>query len=215
MSGEQMQARIAAARRDAEGLKDRIKRKKDELLDTSCKYPGCFEREFWAICYAIHMLGCYSIAADGVIPSTHLGSESHRASTPNRHEVSKSPQRPSCKNIRHALVYRSKTSCLSFTRRQAHYLGRIYHQQSPRYPTPIFLGHDLRVCSKWELCGLWWPRQYLLSIQSFVTWRSHSCCPRAVGPLWLSLLLSVHQRSTYTDLFRRYDLYALGCRDRV
>ena len=35
MSGEQMQAKIAAARRDAEGLKDRIKRKKDELADTS------------------------------------------------------------------------------------------------------------------------------------------------------------------------------------
>ena len=39
MSGEQMQARIAAARRDAEGLKDKIKRKKDELADTSCKSP--------------------------------------------------------------------------------------------------------------------------------------------------------------------------------
>lgn len=37
MSGEQMQAKIAAARRDAEGLKDKIKRKKDELADTSCK----------------------------------------------------------------------------------------------------------------------------------------------------------------------------------
>ncbi len=35
MSGEQMQAKIQAARRDAEGLKDRIKRKKDELADTS------------------------------------------------------------------------------------------------------------------------------------------------------------------------------------
>ncbi len=40
MSGEQMQAKIAAARRDAEGLKDKIKRKKDELADTSCKAPG-------------------------------------------------------------------------------------------------------------------------------------------------------------------------------
>lgn len=40
MSGEQMQAKIAAARRDAEGLKDKIKRKKDELADTSCKFPG-------------------------------------------------------------------------------------------------------------------------------------------------------------------------------
>lgn len=37
MSGEQMQAKIAGARRDAEGLKDKIKRKKDELADTSCK----------------------------------------------------------------------------------------------------------------------------------------------------------------------------------
>ena len=43
MSGEQMQAKIAAARRDAEGLKDKIKRKKDELADTSCesKNPPC------------------------------------------------------------------------------------------------------------------------------------------------------------------------------
>ena len=30
-----MQAKIAAARRDAEGLKDKIKRKKEELADTS------------------------------------------------------------------------------------------------------------------------------------------------------------------------------------
>ncbi|MCJ1268898.1 guanine nucleotide-binding protein subunit beta 1 [Lobaria immixta] len=37
MSGEQMQAKIAAARRDAEGLKDKIKRKKDELADTSLR----------------------------------------------------------------------------------------------------------------------------------------------------------------------------------
>ena len=37
MSGEQMQAKITSARRDAEGLKDRIKRRKDELGDTSCK----------------------------------------------------------------------------------------------------------------------------------------------------------------------------------
>ena len=36
MTSEQMQAKIAAARREAEGLKDRIKRKKDDLADTSC-----------------------------------------------------------------------------------------------------------------------------------------------------------------------------------
>jgi len=39
MTGEQMQAKITAARREAEGLKDRIKRKKDELADTSCERP--------------------------------------------------------------------------------------------------------------------------------------------------------------------------------
>lgn len=37
MSGEQMQAKITTARREAEGLKDKIKRRKDELADTICK----------------------------------------------------------------------------------------------------------------------------------------------------------------------------------
>ena len=40
MSGEQMQAKIATARRDAEGLKDKIKRKKDDLADASCMPPS-------------------------------------------------------------------------------------------------------------------------------------------------------------------------------
>lgn len=37
VSPEAMQARIQQARREAEGLKDRIKRKKDELADTTRK----------------------------------------------------------------------------------------------------------------------------------------------------------------------------------
>ncbi|MCJ1355944.1 MAG: guanine nucleotide-binding protein subunit beta 1 [Icmadophila ericetorum] len=37
ITGEQMQAKIAAARRDAEGLKDKIKRKKDDLQDTTLR----------------------------------------------------------------------------------------------------------------------------------------------------------------------------------
>lgn len=42
VSPEAMQARIQQARREAEGLKDRIKRKKDELADTSrmFMFPG-------------------------------------------------------------------------------------------------------------------------------------------------------------------------------
>jgi hypothetical protein len=38
VSPEAMQARIQQARREAETLKDRIKRKKDELSDTSRTY---------------------------------------------------------------------------------------------------------------------------------------------------------------------------------
>lgn len=37
MTGEQLGAKIAEARHEAEGLKDRIKRRKDELADTSRK----------------------------------------------------------------------------------------------------------------------------------------------------------------------------------
>ena len=39
VSPEAMQARIQQARREAETLKDRIKRKKDELADTTREYP--------------------------------------------------------------------------------------------------------------------------------------------------------------------------------
>jgi hypothetical protein len=39
VSAEAMQARIQQARREAETLKDRIKRKKDELADTSRESP--------------------------------------------------------------------------------------------------------------------------------------------------------------------------------
>lgn len=40
VSPEAMQARIQQARREAESLKDRIKRKKDELADTTRMLPS-------------------------------------------------------------------------------------------------------------------------------------------------------------------------------
>lgn len=46
LSGEQMQAKITAARREAEGLKDKIKRRKDELADTTCKRSLSMRRRF-------------------------------------------------------------------------------------------------------------------------------------------------------------------------
>jgi hypothetical protein len=39
MNAETIQQRIQIARRDAEALRDRIKRKKDELADTTRSYP--------------------------------------------------------------------------------------------------------------------------------------------------------------------------------
>lgn len=44
VSPEAMQTRIQQARREAENLKDKIKRKKDELADTTCEFLtlSCF-----------------------------------------------------------------------------------------------------------------------------------------------------------------------------
>ena len=50
-----MQAKIATARRDAEGLKDKIKRKKDELADTSQEWKRYFDKDrrlLWDACEA-------------------------------------------------------------------------------------------------------------------------------------------------------------------
>ena len=41
MGADSIQQRIQIARRDAEALKDRIKRKKDELADTTCMCIAC------------------------------------------------------------------------------------------------------------------------------------------------------------------------------
>lgn len=60
MSGEQMQAKITAARREAEGLKDKIKRRKDELADTTCKIlrfitvTECLPSSSSPICFGIN-----------------------------------------------------------------------------------------------------------------------------------------------------------------
>lgn len=47
-NAESIQQKIQIARRDAEALKDRIKRKKDELADTTREYtPCCCSRLCW------------------------------------------------------------------------------------------------------------------------------------------------------------------------
>lgn len=50
MSGEQIQAKITAARREAEGLKDKIKRRKDELADTTRKISDTLRSSVYSSC---------------------------------------------------------------------------------------------------------------------------------------------------------------------
>lgn len=57
VSPEAMQARIQQARREAETLKDRIKRKKDELADTTCE-----TRPLPSTCPATHCIVLHSMA---------------------------------------------------------------------------------------------------------------------------------------------------------
>ncbi|KAK1146112.1 G protein subunit beta [Aspergillus melleus] len=66
MSGEQMQAKITAARREAEGLKDKIKRRKDELADTTRMQPSLLSRG------ALRGLYAASNASSRVVPLARL-----------------------------------------------------------------------------------------------------------------------------------------------
>lgn len=52
VSPEAMQARIQQARREAETLKDRIKRKKDELADTTREF---FHPQFIVDCHRLSL----------------------------------------------------------------------------------------------------------------------------------------------------------------
>lgn len=47
-NAESIQQKIQIARRDAEALKDRIKRKKDELADTTREFQRSVQVQFWA-----------------------------------------------------------------------------------------------------------------------------------------------------------------------
>ena len=53
---DQIQQRIQIARRDAEALKDKIKRKKDELADTTRKWSHCHYSFETASLPALHLM---------------------------------------------------------------------------------------------------------------------------------------------------------------
>jgi hypothetical protein len=87
-SAESIQQKISIARRDAEALKDRIKKKKDELADTT--------RKFTTSSLCTTLLTLYR--------SSRCCSPTHRGSSPPPDEDQAHPQGPSRKDLRHALV---------------------------------------------------------------------------------------------------------------
>jgi len=105
MSAESIQQRIQIARRDAEALKDRIKRKKDELADTTrkllhCKLSGRSKNPLLSI-------DCLSEPFE---PLTSICSQGSRTTTCRpapqiSNEDETYPQRPSCQDLCHALVH--------------------------------------------------------------------------------------------------------------
>jgi len=137
VSVEVVQQKIQLARRDAEALKERIKRKKDELADTTrmsshlpkLHVPDASER---AVAYQC-LCSARSRATEGGGPA------------PAVHEDQENTARPFGQDLRDALVDRPETSRIGIAGRQAHHLGRVHHQQSARHPLAVVLGHDMRV----------------------------------------------------------------------
>jgi hypothetical protein len=140
-NAESIAQRIQIARRDAEALKDRIKRKKDELADTTCKLSSRKNKR------RQHDLPLLALQT----PLTHCAhskgccTPAHRAAPSAGHEDQESPQRSSCEDLRHALVDGQEALGIGFTGRQTHHMGCVYYKQGPRDSTPVIMGHDLRI----------------------------------------------------------------------
>ena len=68
------------------------------------------------------------------------------------------------------------------------------------YPSPVQLGHDLCICSIWQLCCLWRVGQHLLYLQSQNSGGKCACEQRTTGTLRLPLLLPISWWFPYLDL---------------
>lgn len=109
MNAETIQQRIQIARRDAEALKDRIKRKKDELADTTRKSHRPISQLFPVALVVPLSLAILAFEPVRLIPSPPLFSPRSRekpAGCPASpgHENKENPQGTSCQNLRYALV---------------------------------------------------------------------------------------------------------------
>ena len=149
-----MQTRITTARREAEGLKDRIKRKKDDLADTSRKFPATWSFLMIpkcrppAICAQRPQQALTMVVTNCRVRSPTSCRQQHRSVTTNWHEAEKEFKRTLGQNICDALVHRQKTLGFGVPGWKTHHLGRIHDQQSPRNSLTIIMGDDLRLCTK-------------------------------------------------------------------
>jgi hypothetical protein len=180
-----IQERIAAARREAESLKEKIRAKKESSADTSCTFTH--------FCNFVRGISHLMIN----VPNSTCHGCGGRSSPSHRNAPTPGPQRPFGQNLCHALGGRPPTSRFSITGWQAHRLGRIYYKQSSRYSSSIQLGHDLRLLAVRQFCGLWWSRQYLFDLQPEQQ-RREQCQRRSriERPFWIPQLLPFHQRQT-------------------
>ena len=126
------------------------------------------------------------------------------------HETPSQPERPSCQNIRHALVNGQETLGFCFAGWETHHLGCLYHKQSARNSPSIILGHDLRLRSQRKLCRVRRSRQYMLNLQSFVAGWPNPCRKGALWPHRLPVLLPICQRPKNHHLVWRYDMHDVG-----
>jgi hypothetical protein len=107
------------------------------------------------------------MCTDGLPESVRHREESTRSSPQESDdEDPKNLEGTSGKDLCHALVNGSETFGIGITRWKAHHLGCVHNQQSSRHTSEIIVGHDLRLCPKWELRRLWWSGQHLLHLQS-------------------------------------------------
>ena len=139
------QEKIIAAKREGEQLKEKIRQKKEDLNDADRTPPF------------INDIDPFSYSPNN--------GEGYTSITANCNESAPHPQGPFGKNLRHALGYRSTAPRLCLTRRKTDHLGRLHDQQTPCYPPPIVVGHDLCLRALWQLRRLRRPGQYLFNIQ--------------------------------------------------
>lgn len=165
-----IQDRIAAARREAENLKARIKAKKEELADADCEHPDPCNCS--CVCDTSHFTDCKCSVNSATGREGDIG-----ASPPYQYESQKEFEGTFGEDLRHALVDRQKTPCFRFARWKVDYLGRLHDEQGPRDSPSLLVGHDLCLRSLRKLCRMWRSRQHLFRLQLVNSGRTYTRRP--------------------------------------